>query len=136
MYTLTLVTPDKKLVTDEPVAEVIVPAYLGELNILPGHAPLMTTLTTGVLKYRLAGQDRFTCAAISWGYCQVFPGGINILAETAETAEEINLERVREARRHAEEEVARLDIDVATRAKFYAKLRRAEVRESVAKSGV
>lgn len=135
MYTLTLVTPDKKILTDEAIAEVIVPAYMGELNILPGHAPLMTTLSTGILQYKLAGSTHFHKVAISWGYCQVFPGGVNVLAETAESSEEIDLERVRVARHRAEKEVARMDIDSQTRDKYYAKLRRAEVREQVAKQG-
>ena len=52
MFTLNLVTPEKKLVTDLEVEEVIVPGFKGQLDILPGHAPLMTTLGTGVLRYR------------------------------------------------------------------------------------
>lgn len=93
MFTLTLVTPQKKLLTDVEVDEVIVPAYRGQLNILPGHAPLMTTLTAGRLKVRYKGETQFKSAAISWGYCEVSPKGINVLADTAEWPEEIDKKR-------------------------------------------
>jgi len=67
MFKLNLVTPDKKIVTDQELDEVTLPAYAGELNILPGHAPLMTTLTAGALKYKLKGQESEELA-VSWGY--------------------------------------------------------------------
>ena len=50
MFSLTLVTPEKKLLTDVEIEEIIVPAFRGELNILPGHAPLMSTLGIGLLR--------------------------------------------------------------------------------------
>ena len=96
MFTLTLVTPQKKLLTDVEIEEVVVPAHRGQLNILPGHAPLMTTLTAGVLKVRLRGESQFKSAAISWGYCEVSPAGVNVLADTAEWPEEIDKVRVEE----------------------------------------
>ena len=91
---LTLVTPEKKMLTNVEVDEIIVPAYKGQLDILPGHAPLMTTLTAGVLKVRLAGETTFKSASISWGYLQVNSLGVNILAETAEWSSEIDKNRV------------------------------------------
>lgn len=91
---LTLVTPEKKMLTDVEVDEIIVPAYKGQLDILPGHAPLMTTLTAGVLKVRLAGETTFKSASISWGYLQVNSLGVNILAETAEWSSDIDKNRV------------------------------------------
>ena len=98
MFTLNLVTPEKKLVTDLEIEEVLVPGYRGQLDILPGHAPLMTTLTTGVLKYRAKGSSQFETAVVSWGYCEVNPQGVVVLAELAESLEEIN-------REHAVEEL-------------------------------
>lgn len=93
MLKLTLVTPQKKLLADVEVEEIIVPAEKGELNILPGHAPLMTTLRAGVFKLRMKGQSDFKAAAISWGYCEVSPSGVSVLADTAEWPEEINKDR-------------------------------------------
>ncbi|MGE3759166.1 MAG: ATP synthase F1 subunit epsilon [Pseudobdellovibrionaceae bacterium] len=81
---LTIATPDKRILMDTPIEQVTVPAARGELNILPGHAPLMTTLETGILKYKVPGKEIQHRFAISWGYCQIFPGGVNVLAEVAE----------------------------------------------------
>lgn len=88
---VTIVTPEKRLLLNQEVDEVTVPAFKGELNILPGHAPLMTTLETGIMKWKLAGVEGQQLAAISWGYCQVSPEGVNILADIAVLAEEIDL---------------------------------------------
>ncbi len=91
-FNLTLVTPEKKMITNQPAKEVVVPAFKGELNILPGHAPLLTTLEPGILKYKLDNEDVYTSVAISWGYCQVSSEGVNILAENAEMPSEIDLQ--------------------------------------------
>lgn len=90
MFSLNLVTPAKKLVTDLEIEEVIVPGYRGQLDILPGHAPLMTTLGIGVLKYREKGSSTFETVVVSWGYCQVNADGVVVLAETADSLEEID----------------------------------------------
>ena len=92
MFNLTIVTPEKRILVGQEVEEVTVPAYKGELNILPGHAPLMTTLETGVMKWKLKGKERQEIAIISWGYCQVGPEGVNILATIADLPEDIDLE--------------------------------------------
>lgn len=90
MFKLTIVTPEKRLLVNQEVDEVTVPAFKGELNILPGHAPLITTLETGVMKWKINGKDDL--AVISWGYCQVSPEGVNILANVADLPEEIDVE--------------------------------------------
>lgn len=90
---LSLVTAEKKVLSDVEIDEVIVPGYRGELDILPGHAPLMTTLTAGIVRWRLAGSSTFESAAVGWGYCEVSPKGVVILAESAETKEEVDKER-------------------------------------------
>lgn len=89
MFKLFFATPDKKVVSDVELEEITLPAFAGELNILPGHAPLMTTLAAGVLRYKLkTGQKEKL--AISWGYCQVSSDGVTVLAETAVHADEID----------------------------------------------
>lgn len=90
---LSLVTAEKKILSDVEVEEVIVPGYRGELDILPGHAPLMTTLAAGVVRWRMAGSQTFESAAVGWGYCEVSPKGVVILAESADTKEEVDKER-------------------------------------------
>ena len=132
MFQLTLVTPEKKLVAGEEIEEVFVPAYRGELNILPGHAPLMTTLSTGVLRYRLKGETTLHAVAISWGYAQVSPEGVNILAETAERSEEIDVKRVERSRSEAEQALAKPDIAPEDIEKYQNQLTRANVRSIVA----
>lgn len=102
MFTLNLVTPEKKLVTDLEIAEVIVPGFKGQLDILPGHAPLMTTLGTGVLKYRAAGATTFETVVVSWGYCEVHPEGVIVLAEVAESLAEIDRARAEAALKKAQ----------------------------------
>lgn len=82
MFNLFLATPEKKIVSDSELAELTVPGHAGELNILPGHAPLMTTLEPGLLKYKLQGGQTGNLA-ISWGYCQVNAQGVSVLVEQA-----------------------------------------------------
>ncbi len=102
MFKLTLVTPQKKLLNEVEVEEIIVPADRGELNILPGHAPLMTTLRAGVFRVRLKGESEFKSAAISWGYCEVSPAGVSVLADTAEWPEEVDKQRAEQQYKVAE----------------------------------
>lgn len=82
MFKLDFVTPNGKIVVDQELAEVTLPAQRGELDILPGHSPLMTTLQPGILTYKLKNGDTGKYA-ISWGYAQVSERGVNVLAETA-----------------------------------------------------
>lgn len=88
---MTLLTPEKRVLTGAEVESVVVPAHRGELNILEGHTPLVTTLDTGIMRWKVKGQDRFHYAVISWGYCEVYPNGIDILAQTADLPEDVNL---------------------------------------------
>lgn len=94
MFKLTIVTPEKRLLVNQDVDEVTVPAFKGELNILPGHAPLITTLETGVMKWKINGKE--DVAVISWGYCQVSTEGVNILANVADLPEDIDIEATKE----------------------------------------
>lgn len=89
MFKLYFATPDKKVVADAELEEVTLPAHAGELNILPGHAPLMTTLSAGILKYKLKTGESEKLA-ISWGYCQISSDGVTVLAETAVHGEDID----------------------------------------------
>jgi F-type H+-transporting ATPase subunit epsilon len=89
MFKLNFATPDKKIVADQELDEITLPAFRGELNILPGHSPLVTTLEAGILRYRLKNGETQK-VAIGWGYCQVSPEGVNVLAETAVESDEID----------------------------------------------
>lgn len=133
MFTLTLVTPERKLLTGQEIEEVFVPAFRGEINVLPGHAPLMTTLQTGVLRYRLKGESVLRPVAVSSGYCQVNPEGVTILAETAERPEDIDVERAAAALAKAQERLSAADIGVDLLEKYRNKVARAVVRQDLAK---
>jgi len=89
MFKLYFATPDKKVISDADLQEITVPAYRGELNILEGHAPLMTNLEAGILRYKLKSGES-AVMAISWGYCQISLDGVTILAETAVHKEDID----------------------------------------------
>lgn len=96
MFKLTIVTPERRLLVSQDVDEVTVPGFKGELNILPGHAPLISTLETGVMKWKLKGKEKQDQAVISWGYCQVSSEGVNVLANIADLPEEIDLQATKE----------------------------------------
>ena len=132
MLTLSIVTPAKKIVADIKVDDLFVPANRGELNILPGHASLMSTLATGVLRYKPAGATSFEQVAISWGYLEVTKDNVVVLAETAEAATEIDLERAKLARDKAEKALFSADLDHSQFKKYQLKLERAMIRLQVA----
>ncbi len=92
MFKLNVLTPERKAVFDQEITEVTVPAYSGEMTILPGHSPLITTLGTGILKYKIKGQDKTYKAVLSWGYCEVVPEAVNLLAEFIQLPEEVVVE--------------------------------------------
>ncbi|MCI0356809.1 MAG: F0F1 ATP synthase subunit epsilon [Acidobacteria bacterium] len=105
-FKLEIVTPDK-LVVDDSAEELQLPGKKGYLGILPGHAPLITELDVGELSYRRDGRTRHLCLA--WGFAEVLPDKVTILAETAERAEEIDAARAERARDRAEERLKKLD---------------------------
>jgi F-type H+-transporting ATPase subunit epsilon len=102
--TLEIVTPDRALVTAE-VDEVNLPGSQGYFGVLPGHTPLLATLQVGELWYRI-GQDRHYFA-IAFGFAEVLPDRVTVLAQIAEKAEEIDTARAEAAKQRAEERVAR-----------------------------
>jgi F-type H+-transporting ATPase subunit epsilon len=101
---LEIVTPDRALVTAE-VDEVNLPGSQGYFGVLPGHTPLLATLQVGELWYRI-GQDRHYLA-IAFGFAEVLPDRVTVLAQIAEKAEEIDIARAEAAKQRAEERVAR-----------------------------
>jgi len=97
---LEILTPDGAIFTGE-VDEVILPGSAGELGILPGHLPLMTTLKSGQL-VGIDGGKRHIFAVHS-GFAEILPNEIIVLTEAAEGADAIDLERARVALARAEE---------------------------------
>jgi len=108
---LEVVTPERELVHGS-TPSVSIPAKNGYLGILPGHAPLLSELQPGELTYI---EDHVTrCLSVSWGFLEVLPERVIVLAQTAERAEDIDVERAQRAKQRAEERlknVTATDID-------------------------
>lgn len=96
---LEIVTPERLAYSDE-VDMVLVPGIGGELGILPHHTPLVSLLGVGELRIRKGGDEE--TFAIVGGFLQVGPEKVVVMAETADLATEIDLEKAQEARREAE----------------------------------
>ena len=96
---LEIVTPER-LAYSESVDGVVLPGSEGELGVLPHHAPLVSTLGIGELRIRKGGQEE--TFAIAGGFVQVRPDKVVVMAETADMASEIDVEKAQEARREAE----------------------------------
>jgi F-type H+-transporting ATPase subunit epsilon len=101
---LEIVTPDRLLVREE-VDEIVVPGSEGYLGILPGHAALLATLKVGELWYRTGQEKHFL--VIAFGFVEVLPERVTILAQIAERAQEIDVARAEAAKKRAEERLAR-----------------------------
>ena len=125
---LQIVTPDKRLV-NEDVDQVEMPGKSGYLGILPGHAPLLTELMSGELSYLQNGNTSYL--AVAWGFAEVLPDKVTILADAAERPEDIDVKRAEEAKARAEEELRKQDPELDYDATLLA-LHRAEVRLQVA----
>jgi F-type H+-transporting ATPase subunit epsilon len=108
--TLEIVTPDRALVAEQ-VDEVQIPGAEGYFGVLPGHAPLLASLQVGELWYRIGQQKHYL--AIAFGFVEVLPDKVTVLAQIAERAEDIDLARAEKAKARAEERVAatRADVD-------------------------
>jgi F-type H+-transporting ATPase subunit epsilon len=127
-FQLEVVTPEKMVVKD--VAEELqMPGKKGYLGILPGHAPLITELSVGEITYRNGSGEHHL--SVAWGFAEVLPDKVTILAETCERPDEIDLARAKESKQRAEERLKstnpEVDFDRAENA-----LQRAETRIVVA----
>jgi len=100
---LEIVTPDRALVREE-IDEVVVPAFDGYLGVLPGHTPLLATLKVGELWYR-QGQEKHYLA-VAFGFLEVLPDHVTVLAQVSERPEEIDVQRAERAKQRAEERLA------------------------------
>ncbi len=135
-FQLEIVTPEKKVVATA-AEEVQIPGKGGYLGILPGHAPLITELAVGEITYRDAsgsstGSDsNEQRLAVAWGFAEVLPDKVTILAETAERPSEIDVDRARKAKDRAEQRLASGDTTVDVERALDA-LQRAETRLEVA----
>ena len=126
---LDIVTAEREVLREDGLDAVIAPGSEGELGILPRHAPLMTMLAPGELRTRRGSEEM--SIAISGGFLEVRNDIVTVLADTAEQAEEIDIERAQAARARAEAKLRERppDVDLAI---VQAELRRSMLRIRIA----
>lgn len=107
--TLEIVTPDRALVSEQ-VDEVQLPGSEGYFGVLPGHTPLLATLQVGELWYRVGQEKHYL--AVAFGFAEVLPDRVTVLAQIAERPGDIDVPRAEAAKKRAEERLARPQIDV------------------------
>jgi F-type H+-transporting ATPase subunit epsilon len=122
---LRIITPERVVFDEENIDSVTLPGVLGEMTILPQHAPIMTELRPGPVLFRRAGEE--IDLALSGGFMEVRDDTVIVLADTAERSDEIDLSRAEEARRKAQEELTDRQgtVDIA---RAMAALERAQAR--------
>lgn len=130
---LELVTPYKRVLSEE-VDEVTAPGSVGEFGVLPDHTSLLTTLKVGVLSYK-KGTETFQ-VAVNWGYVEVEDNVVTVLVETAEPADQIDLERAKAALNRAEAALKILSAEDKNFKIMEAALERAVIRVQVASKSV
>jgi F-type H+-transporting ATPase subunit epsilon len=108
-FELEIVTPDK-LVVKDVAEEMQIPGKNGYLGILPGHAPLISELAVGQISYRNGSETHYLCVA--WGFAEVLPDKVTILAETAERGEDVDCARADKAKERAEKRLTSGDPEV------------------------
>ena len=108
-FQLEIVTPEKMLVKDR-AEEMQIPGKNGYLGILPGHAPLISELAVGRISYRNGSETHYLCVA--WGFAEVLPEKVTILAETAERGEDVDCTRAQKAKERAEQRLSSGDPEV------------------------
>ena len=122
---LELVTPERLLLSEE-VDEVVAPGYEGEFGVLPEHTQFLALLNIGVLWYRKGSEVKKV--ALGGGFAEVNHERVVVMAETAERADEIDMERAKRARDRAEARLKELSLDDGSLAKVRAALQRALAR--------
>ncbi len=126
---LEMVTPYKRVLSEE-VDEVTAPGSVGEFGVLPDHTSLLTTLKVGELTYK-QGNETFH-VAVNWGYVEVEDNVMTVLVETAEPADQIDVERAKAALGRAEEALKKLTSEDKDFKIMEAALERAVIRVQVA----
>jgi F-type H+-transporting ATPase subunit epsilon len=130
---LQVITPQREILSAE-TGWVVLPGTEGELGILPQHIGLITTLTSGILKY--GAGEKTTGVAVHYGYAQVHDDHVTVLAEMAEQAEDVDLARAVNAEQKARDALSKAlgqqEAEETRMRKYEGKLQRALVRQQLA----
>ena len=131
---LSILSPEKRLVTAVDVSSVTLPGSEGQIQILPEHADMIGTLETGPFAYELTSGTSAK-GVITAGFFQVRDGAITVAAETVELAGDIDLNRAKTAQKTAEGALNDPELDPKLFRKYELKLQRALIRQQVASHG-
>lgn len=123
-----IVTGERVVYSEEDVDMVVAPGADGTLGILPHHAPLITALSSGELRVKKGGREQ--ALVVFGGFMEVTPDKVIVLADIAENIEELDLLRVEEARRAAQESIANRQSGINLE-QAEAELRRANLRLAI-----
>jgi F-type H+-transporting ATPase subunit epsilon len=129
-FSLSILAPERRLTQDEAVSSVILTSAEGEIEILPGHADMVSKLETGRFTYKPV-QGAPIVGVISSGFVNVEAGAVKVLAETIELATEIDLSRAKRAQAQAEKMLTDASLDEHAFKKYQLKLQRSIIRQNV-----
>ena len=129
-FNLTILAPERKLLQNEPVESLIITTIEGEIEVLPGHADMISQLSTGRFVYRTAKGEK-TLGVISTGFLNVESASVKVIAETIELAGEIDKNRAKQAQANAEKNLSDAGLDTEAFRKYQLKLQRAIIRQGI-----
>ena len=131
MMTLSIFAPERRLMDRKQVDDVTLTGSEGQIQVLPGHAPMIGRLDIGLFEYTLSGGEK-TAGVISTGFFEVKDDHVSVVAETVELLSEINLDRAKVAQQKAEAALKDAGIDEHHFKKYQLKLQRALIRQQLA----
>ena len=132
---LTILSPERRLLESADADEVTLNGSEGQIQILPGHAPMVGTLETGVFRYKAPGGSE-SVGLISAGFFEVKDDAVSVLAETLELRTEIDVSRAQRAQKGAEDALRDASLDEHSFRKYQLKLERAIIRQQLAEKGI
>jgi F-type H+-transporting ATPase subunit epsilon len=129
-FNLSIFAPERILIKNESVKSLIVYTAEGQIEILPGHADMVSTLETGVFSYETTKGEK-TVGVISSGFLNVENNQVKVIAETIELAGEVDFNRAKQAQAKAEKMLAEAGLDEHSFKKYQLKLQRSIIRQSL-----
>jgi len=131
-FNLSILAPERRLLQNEAVESLIITTVEGEIEVLPGHADMISTLDTGRFVYRAIKGEK-TVGVISTGFLNIENGSVKVIAETIELAGEIDKNRAKQAQANAEKRLTEAGLDEHAFKKYQLKLQRALIRQNIDK---
>lgn len=129
-FNLSILAPERKLLQNEAVESLIITTAEGEIEVLPGHADMISALETGRFVYRSAKAGKIV-GVISTGFLNIENGSVKVIAETIELAGEIDKNRAKHAQDKAEKMLKEAGLDESAFRKYQLKLQRSIIRQSI-----